>query len=172
MRVDRIDRHDDGQRVRIIDYKTGKKALEPRKAHLQVWLKEWRTDPLGPLLAIKGRDYGWVDLQLPLYAYIVRKEMKLEFLPQTCYAVIPEAVNDTDFKTFEELDEMMECAMHWAEEAARRIIHGVFWPPISKYAFANDPFAVLAPEGLTKALGKEWATFLGGKDQGQGGTAL
>lgn len=175
MRADRIDRHDDG-RLRVVDYKTGKTAEKPRKAHLRAWSEEKCPAALGPLCVVKskgnGKDksYGWTDLQLPLYAAAVQNDQKLAAPAEAFYALLPEAVGDTEFVPFDGLSEMVENALEWAEEAARRIRAGVFWPPAPEVKY--DDLAALAPEGLQAALGKEWATFLAGDQQGKGGSAV
>ena len=173
MRVDRIDRHDDG-RVRVIDYKTGKASVDPFKAHLRNWSEEKCSAPLGPLWVVKSarggeKSYAWTDLQLPLYAAAVRKEKKLEAAPEACYALLPDAVSDTEFVPFEQLSEKVDNALEWAEEAARRMVAGIFWPPAPEVKY--DDLAALAPEGLQSALGDEWAKFLAGAPPGKGGRA-
>ncbi|HWI58730.1 MAG TPA: PD-(D/E)XK nuclease family protein, partial [Bacillota bacterium] len=160
MRVDRIDQHEDG-RIRVIDYKTARDGEKPRKTHLCTWPAESRPQPLGPLLTIGKRTYGWADLQLPLYARAVQKARNLGSPPEACYVVLPEAVSDTGFEQFDKLDEVIENAMAWAEAAAQRIVDGVFWAPAPEVKY--DLFATIAPEGLQKALGKDWANFLSGK---------
>ena len=73
---------------------------------------------------------------------------------------MPESVGDTEFVPFEGMGEAVQSAMQWAEEAGRRIVAGVFWPPAPEVKY--DDLAVLAPEGLEQALGQDWARFLGG----------
>ena len=168
MRVDRIDRHDDG-RVRVIDYKTAKKGDTPKKTHLRVWKAETCPEPLGPLVEIRGRSYCWTDLQLPLYVRAVQEAMKLSAPPAACYALLPEAVSDTGFEAFEELPDLLGSAMAWADEAAKRIVDGVFWPPVAEPIY--DDFAGIAPDGLEQALGDKWKTLLaGGNGDGVGQT--
>ena len=70
---------------------------------------------------------------------------------------------------FENLDEKMENALQWAEEAAGRIIAGVFWPPAPEVEY--DDFAAIAPEGLLQALGEEWGDFLAGTQPDKDGSA-
>jgi len=174
MQVDRIDRHEDG-RVRVIDYKTGKSSEDPHKAHLRVWSDEKCPAPLGSFYVVEakgnGRDksYGWTDLQLPLYVAAVRKVLALDTYPDAYYALLPEAVGGTDFVQFQHLSEKMESAMQWAEEAARRIVAGNFWPPAPEVKY--DSLTALAPDGLQQALGDEWAKFLAGTPQSNGGNA-
>ncbi len=172
MRVDRIDRHEDG-RVRVIDYKTGKTAEDPRKAHLRVWSDENCPAALGPLWVVPGRgkdkSHGWTDLQLPLYVAAVRQAMKLDSLPEAYYALLPEAVGDTEFVRFEGLSEIIDHPLSWAEEATRRIRAGIFWPPAPEVKY--DDLAALAPEGLRQALDDEWARFLAGNPESKEGNA-
>jgi ATP-dependent helicase/nuclease subunit B len=173
MKVDRMDRHDDG-RVRVVDYKTGKTSEDPRKAHLRVWSEERCPAPLGPLCVVRSarggeKSYGWADLQLPLYAAAVQRHLALDTPPEAYYALMTEAVGDTEFVPFEKLNEKIVNALQWAEEAARRIVAGVFWPPAPEVKY--DDLAALAPEGLQQALGGEWAKFLAGNGPGKGGSA-
>ena len=173
MKVDRIDQHDDG-RVRVVDYKTGKTSEDPRKAHLRVWSEDSCPASLGPLCVVRSvrggeKSYGWADLQLPLYAAAVQRHLALDTPPEVYYALMPEAVGDTEFVPFEKLNEKIVNALQWAEEAARRIVAGVFWPPAPEVKY--DDFAALAPEGLQQALGGEWAKFLAGNEPGKGGNA-
>lgn len=91
-RVDRIDRHVDGRRWRILDYKSGDSFQEPVKAHL--------------------RGGRWVDLQLPLYRHFLRErlagEVELGYfaLPHDLakVGVLPAAF------TSEQLDDAVEAA--------------------------------------------------------------
>jgi ATP-dependent helicase/nuclease subunit B len=166
MRVDRIDRHEDG-RVRVIDYKTARGGDTPRKTHLRTWPEALRPQALGPFVEYKGRSYGWADLQLPLYARAVQQDRKLPSLPSAFYVLLPEAVGDVGFVEFEGFEGVVDCAMEWAQEAARRIGVGVFWPPAPEVKY--DLFEAIAPDGLQKALGEEWAGWLSGaRERGQG----
>jgi ATP-dependent helicase/nuclease subunit B len=158
VRIDRIDRHPDG-RVRVLDYKTARKGVDPRKAHLRVFEPEKHPAPLGQLTGPKANQV-WVDLQLPLYAMVAGKALDLEATPEVGYIQLSEAVTEIKFSPFEELDDCLESALAWAETAAQRIRDGVFWPPAPEPPF--DRFAGLAPDGLEKALEGHWADFLKG----------
>jgi hypothetical protein len=63
---------------------------------------------------------------------------------------------------FAELSALLDNALAWAEEAAQRIVKGVFWPPA--FEPHHDDFAGIAPDGLEAALGPEWVERLSGKD--------
>jgi hypothetical protein len=83
--------------------------------------------------------------------------------------LLPEAVSDTGFEAFEELPDLLGSAMAWADEAAKRIVDGVFWPPVAEPIY--DDFAGIAPDGLEQALGDKWKTLLaGGNGDGVGQT--
>jgi ATP-dependent helicase/nuclease subunit B len=174
LRIDRIDQDEDGN-MRLIDYKTGKTAEDPFKAYLRAWSEEKCSAALGPLCVVKssgnGRDksYGWTDLQLPLYAAVVQKKWSLTAPPKAFYVLMPEAVGDTEFVEFAGLDEKLDNALEWAAEAVRRIVAGVFWPPAPEVKY--DDLAAVAPEGLRQALGGEWAKYLAGNPQPEGGNA-
>jgi ATP-dependent helicase/nuclease subunit B len=162
LRIDRIDRHVDG-RVRVIDYKTHRKESTPRSTHLKRFSPEESPSPLGPLLA-HGKTAKsmcrWTDLQLPLYALTVQKSLGLATPPQAFYALLPEAVSAVQFVEFDNLRDCLDNALLWAEEAARRIRQGVFWPPAKEVPF--DLLGGMAPEGLEQALGPSWTALLSG----------
>jgi hypothetical protein len=159
--------------MRVVDYKTGNKGTEPRDAHLARWDEEKRPPRLGPLcvVAAEGRRKasvcGWIDLQLPLYAEAVRRKWGTQQLPECCYAILPMSIGETAFVPFSALASpgTVENAMEWAEEAAKRIRDGVFWPPAPEVKY--DLFETIAPDGLTKALGPEWAGLLAGQGAGK-----
>jgi ATP-dependent helicase/nuclease subunit B len=175
MKIDRIDKHDDG-RLRVVDYKTGATATNPFKAHLQAVPAEKNPAALGPLWIVEGqgnakdKQYRWTDLQLPLYAAAVQKKWGLEKTPEAYYAQLPAAIGDTTFELFEGFGDTIENALLWAEEAAKRIQNGVFWPPAPEMKY--DDLAALAPEGLEQALGEEWKNLLSGTRIGKGGEVL
>ncbi len=158
--IDRIDRHLDG-RVRVVDYKTGARDESPAKAHLRVWKTETCPAALGPLVDHdRLRGAGWSNVQLPLYAEVVRRAWSLEKIPSVWYAWLPPAVSDAGFNEFAGMEELVPSALAWAGEAVRRIRAGVFWPPAPEVAY--DRFEALAPEGLRQALGAEWEKLLAG----------
>ncbi|HNQ87701.1 MAG TPA: PD-(D/E)XK nuclease family protein [Verrucomicrobiota bacterium] len=171
LRVDRIDRHDDG-RIRVLDYKTGRRPRTPAETHLRVWTEAGCPCPLGPLLPGAGkasnRLHGWSDLQLPLYVAAVRRAMNLDASPEASYILLPEAVSETGFAPFDHLEEKLDNALLWAEHAARRIVEGVFWPPAPDVEF--DPLARLIPDGIESALGEDWRAFLSSDAQERKGT--
>lgn len=93
MRVDRVDRHRDDGRLRVIDYKTNDQ--DPRKTH-------WEKLPdaaarlyaryMPPVLTLqdkKGNSIRWSSVQLPLYAEALRHLFNLNTLPETAFFNMP-----------------------------------------------------------------------------------
>ncbi len=160
LRVDRIDRHEGTGEVRVIDYKTAQKGEDPKKLHLRTYNPDLCPPPLGPFPFSGKKECCWTDLQLPLYSRVVQQVLDLAAPPRVFYALLPPVVSDIGFVEFKELPDLLPNAMVWAEEAARRIVAGVFWPPAPQVRY--DLFAAIAPDGLRQALHPDWAEFLKG----------
>jgi ATP-dependent helicase/nuclease subunit B len=148
-KIDRIDRHRDSGRLRVLDYKTGKVESVDR-AHRK---------KLGPASVLprhlsrdcpavypgedrgKSADFLWHNLQLPLYAAAL--VARSEPLPTPCYFTLSSteaevAIHEwTDFETAD-----LEAAQACADWVAGRIAAGEFWPPAAKVAY--DDYAILA----------------------------
>jgi hypothetical protein len=76
--IDRIDRHVENGRWRVIDYKTSESGESPLQTHCGCR----RLPPEGPLM--------WVDLQLPLYHYLARRSgIGLDGEIELAYVVLP-----------------------------------------------------------------------------------
>lgn len=93
MRVDRVDRHREDGRMRVIDYKTN--DSDPRSTH---WEKLTETSaalyrqymPTALILQNeKGDNFRWASVQLPLYAEALRQIHHLPELPETAFYNIP-----------------------------------------------------------------------------------
>lgn len=148
-RIDRIDRHRDHGGLCIIDYKTGR-AKEVDKAHRR---RITTATTLPAHLAMdspavytgeeKGKpvDFLWCDLQLPLYALVLRNRDGV--MPTPCYFNVAATESDVailEWSDFSEHDlQAAECCTAWV---VRQIAAGVFWPPAEKVTY--DDFAVLA----------------------------
>jgi ATP-dependent helicase/nuclease subunit B len=148
-KIDRIDRHRDSGRLRVLDYKTGK-VDSVDKAHRKK-LTAASTLPLHLTIDCpavyqgedkgKSADFLWHNLQLPLYAAALVK--RGEPLPTPCYFTLRSTEADvaihewTDFET-----EDLAAAQACADWVAGRIAAGVFWPPAEKVAY--DDYALLA----------------------------
>ena len=156
-RIDRIDyREKDGVRqFAVLDYKTGDAGDGPRKKHL----KNHRTgDPVLP-----GH---WVDLQLPLYRYLLRsieelgadgagESQNVAASSQTPieiklgYVLLPSVASETRFDLATWNDETLEAADQAAHEVVRRIRREEFWPPTEPYPYANtDDYGAIVQHGV------------------------
>jgi len=111
--IDRIDLHEDGRRVRIIDYKTGEQGTRPRQAHQKG----------------RGQNLTWKSLQLPLYRHflpllgIERAETEVGFV------LLPRNPSEIGFAAADWREEDFEHAISTAKEALTAIHRGIFGPP-------------------------------------------
>ncbi len=148
-KIDRIDRHRDSGRLRVLDYKTGK-VDGVDKAHRKK-LTAASTLPLHLTMDCpavyagedkgKSADFLWHNLQLPLYAAALVK--RGEALPAPCYFTLRSTEADVaihEWSAFETAD--LEAAQACADWVAGQIAAGVFWPPAEKVTY--DDYAVLA----------------------------
>lgn len=105
-RIDRIDYHAETKTLRILDYKTADKAVQPESSHRQ-----------------QGQ---WVDLQLPLYRHLWRA-LNLK-VAQDCkielgYFNLPRSVEATGIALAPWSEELL---LHGADEVARDVIERIW----------------------------------------------
>lgn len=159
-KIDRIDRNRDG-RVRVLDYKTGDKTVEPAAAHARSaradddaewaeWM-QWTGED--------GKTQIWVDLQLPLY----RRAVAAEFGDEVAagYFLLPKAVGETRVSIWPNYSRETQAA---AERCALGVVTAVaaeeFWPPQEKSGRAaeSDDFADLFHHGAAASIDWEETT--------------
>jgi len=139
-RIDLIERRTDSAQRRVIDYKTSAKGAKPFEAHLKK-VTGSHDYPDWLLCDYEGKPYRWINLQLPLYAWIVSR------LPggdgaQAGYINLPPALSETAVNLWPELnDAMIASAMNCARGVIRSIKAGLFWPPAPRVEY--DDFAPL-----------------------------
>lgn len=151
-KIDRIDRHDESGRVRVLDYKTSDSPVTPAAAHLR------RVRP-GEAVAAWARVEGvpaqaWVDLQLPLYV----RALGAEFPGRLgCgYFNLPKAAGETTLALWDDYSaEWHAAAMRCAEEACAAIRRGEFWPPNGTLRAERDEWAALFHHGVAESIA--WA---------------
>ena len=158
MIVDRIDRHEDGQRWRVWDYKTSGKAAKPEDQHLKRWDEKENRPQLGELMIPprKKIEHRWSGLQLPIYAAFVQDHFKTGEIPQVGYINLPRAVGEVAFTPWKGFNaEILEHALTWASAAIQHIKAGEFnqAAELSNQEREWDDFAELAPDGLAAAFG-------------------
>ena len=147
-KIDRIDRHRDHGELRIIDYKTGQ-AKEVDKAHRKK-ITASTTLPAhlpsdSPAVYTgeeKGKPAGflWCNLQLPLYAVVLRNRDGL--MPIPCYFNVGATESDVaiiEWSDFSATD--LQAAQACTEWIVSQIAGGIFWPPADKTTY--DDFAIL-----------------------------
>jgi len=146
--IDRVDRHEGGGQLRVIDYKTGK-VDGVEKSHRSKISGRGRIpahlDESCPALhecEEKGKPapYLWKNLQLPLYAaaWVARGET----MPLPCYLTIGTTAKDTGIHPWTDFSQSdLESATACAEWIAGRISKSIFWPPVEKVQY--DDYRIL-----------------------------
>lgn len=141
-RIDRIDISKDGKLLKIIDYKTGNVSATPRKEHYksistrtnESLIKEYAK------FEINGKEYVWIDLQLPLYAIILQEipEYKNLKIKDCAYFVIPKAVTNTQIVSWENMSlQELDAARKCTAQIVLNIANNIFWPPSEKVKYDN-----------------------------------
>lgn len=135
-RIDRVDFNQNTKEWAIFDYKTGDRPLEPEKAH-------------------KRKD-EWVDLQLPIYRYLLKKTGIISAEPKLGYIQLASdlARVGVDWAYFQAEDyASAEEKMHWVAE---QVSENVFWPP-SEVNSKYDDFAIICghPDFLLESVEEE-----------------
>jgi ATP-dependent helicase/nuclease subunit B len=137
-RLDRIERHADDGRIRILDYKTTDAGKTPAETHYQ------------------PRNRAWTDLQLPLYRWLYEQTHPGARVA-TGYFTLPKAARDSRIIEWNIETSGGESLYPAALDAAREVVAGVragrFWPPANvrpdydNYAllFAGDPPLIEEP---------------------------
>lgn len=137
-RLDRIERHADDGRIRILDYKTTDAGNTPAETHYQ------------------PRNRAWTDLQLPLYRWLYEQTHPGARVA-TGYFTLPKAARDSRIIEWNIETSGGENLYPAALDAAREVVAGIragrFWPPANvrpdydNYAllFAGDPPLIEEP---------------------------
>ena len=168
-KIDRIERNENSGAWRVLDYKTYAKADSPAKKHFGTslsveWLPEAAFTYNSPTVPKPKR---WKELQLPLYAKILRHWHGAEMgnsPVHTGYFVLSADPAATAILEFTELDvEVMSSAMTCAERIAALVHNGNFWPPQPLKTSWVDPFEALFLNGNPEAcIAPETIAFLKG----------
>jgi RecB family exonuclease len=140
-RIDRIDRNDGTGEWRALDYKTSADAKSPASMHLK-------------------SDGSWKDLQLPLYATLLRSLPADAFGERVSVApsglgyinLAPHA-EKSEFAFLKCTDEQMQVAEEVASQVIGSILAGKFEPNAKAPIKKGDPFAAIWGLGLRGAGG-------------------
>ena len=143
-KIDRIDRHRESGAWRVIDYKTSDKAITPAAAH---WGGANPATPDYALISGEKKNRCWIDLQLPLYAYLLEQRKVVTEPVSMGYLNLPKAITETGLSLWSEYNEtVLRAAQICAEGVVRDVQNQRFWPPVEKIPY--DDFARLFPMGV------------------------
>ncbi len=159
-RIDRIDRHRESGRLRVLDYKTTDKAWNPSDKHLVP------VDPLLPEYTVfegvdrsgRTRVKRWADLQLPLYRLMLTAAgVEGAGDAELGYFAVTAALADLGVKVWESYSDLHHAS---AVKCVDGVIAGIqqrrFWPPLKmnpeyddfRYLLPGDPSSCLHYEPL------------------------
>jgi ATP-dependent helicase/nuclease subunit B len=145
--VDRIDRHRESGRLRLIDYKTSDQAVQPEKAHLAPARPE---TPAFASVTVRGKARQWIDLQLPLYRILLEAGGDPGVPVETGYFNLPKAVSETGFTPWIDFTaDILDSARVCAEGVIERVRGRVFWPPAPSVLYESF-------ENLFPGNGEQW----------------
>lgn len=147
-RIDRIDRHREDGRLRVLDYKTGKMDAVEKSHRTKITARTQMPAHLSAECPAvfsamdKGKpaDFRWTNLQLPIYAEAIRAAYG--GIPLPAYFMLGDTeagVGIREWNDFSETD--LAAAVSCAGWIAERIEAKVFWPPAEKVTY--DDFATL-----------------------------
>jgi len=161
-KIDRIDRHRQTGKIRVLDYKTSEKAGTPEETHLGSPPRE-REWPEYAKVEVAGRQRRWTDLQLPLYGILLSSDRELPGPFELGYFNLPKALDDTGVVLWESLS---AAVLDSASACARGVIGDIksrrFWPPARKPRY--DDFESLFPADPASCVNAEaFEAFLKGK---------
>ena len=138
-KLDRIEENINDGRIRILDYKTtdvsDQKMLIPKEIHLSGG-KE--STPEYAKFSYNGKSLCWRDLQLPLYAILLRKEEEYRDKFITCgYFNLHKTIGQTGINCWSDMDDYLG----EAEKCVRRVLDNlsknIYWPPSERIEYDN-----------------------------------
>jgi len=147
--IDRVDRNSATGEIRVLDYKTSDRGDGPETEHLR---PPKENTPEYAIARANGRDdRAWKDLQLPLYAILLREQGNELAGATPGYFTIPGAVDETAVKIWDTFTpELLKSAEICAAGIARDIAARRFWPPSPRVN--NDDFEVLFSASLESSV--------------------
>lgn len=110
-RIDRLDKHEKSGELYVIDYKTGRGKLDPKKNHL--------------------RSNEWISLQLPLYRGLIQR-LHPGIQVKAGYFALGAKSEESGIREFEIDEALQKDAEAKAAQIAECIAQGIFWPPNDK----------------------------------------
>ena len=156
--IDRIDRHRESRRLRLIDYKTSESACDPGKYHLG-------TAKGAREYALEGRG-AWKNLQLPLYRMMIPAEMAADAPVEVALWHLPKAVSDSGLLVWDDCEQLLDSARNCACGVIADLRAHRFWPPRERVEY--DDFAAVFPRGIAGHIERDaFLEFLGRGSDGE-----
>lgn len=159
-RIDRVDRHRESGRARLLDYKTSDRGGGPGPAHLGPAPAD-RDYREYALIEVAGRQRRWTDLQVPLYAILLPSGTDLTGPFELGYFNLPRALGDTGVVPWADAPaNLLESARNCAEGVIGDIRDRRFWPP--EQTVTIEEFASIFPGHPARCIdGEAFQAFLG-----------
>jgi ATP-dependent helicase/nuclease subunit B len=147
-RIDRVDKHRETGRIRVLDYKTGDSGKAPEEYHLASARAE---TPHYAQVTTRGRLKRWTDLQLPLYHRMLEHHESLTDGIETGYFNMPRDIASTGVVLWDGLtDDLLHSADTCAEGVITDIAAHRFWPPSARVDF--DDYGALFPTDIARCI--------------------
>ncbi|MBM4444321.1 MAG: hypothetical protein FJ020_03320 [Chloroflexi bacterium] len=160
-KIDRIDRHREDGRIRLLDYKTSEQPQTPEEAHISSLPRD-REIAEHATLTLNGVQRRWTDLQLPLYAILLSSEPDFPGRCELGYFNLPKALPDTGPVIWESFAaHLLQSARACAAGVIRDIRSRTFWPPAPRVRY--DDFEGLFPGDVSDCVnGEAFQAYLKG----------
>jgi ATP-dependent helicase/nuclease subunit B len=141
--------------VRVVDYKTSDKALDPLGKHLATLRTEDQDRPAWLRVMHRGKERRWIDLQLPLYRLALAEEFGLDLT--AAYFNLPKAVGETGIALWDDpVGELQGAAETCAAGVAEAILREDFWPPVDHLSRYDDHGNKLFHHGISASVDETW----------------
>ncbi len=134
-KIDRLDRHRETGRIRLLDYKTAESRQTAEEAHIASLPKDQEMAEY-VRVAVGGGQKRWTDLQLPLYAILLEAEGEFQGPYELGYFNLPKALPDTGVAVWESFSDVV---LGSARDCARGVVRDIrgrrFLPPATKVRY-------------------------------------
>ncbi len=160
-KIDRIDRHREDGRIRLLDYKTSEQPQSPQEAHIASLPRD-REIAEYAMVTVNGSQRRWTDLQLPLYAILLSSDPEFSGHCELAYFNLPKALPDTGLAIWESFSaDLLQSARTCACGVIRDIHSRRFWPPTPRVRY--DDFESLFPGDVSDCVnGEAFQAYLKG----------
>ena len=160
MQIDRVEQHQQTGEIRVMDYKTSSRAIDPMEAHITNFKPEENRPICGKILPPSSpkakTERRWKNLQLPIYAWFAQQHYKCSEIPSIGYINLPNTLSDTSFSIWEDFDsDLLDNAKEWTSNAIKQIQQSDFFQPASLQNKEEnwDEYSKLAQGNIAEAFG-------------------